>query len=242
MTRGAATASIGAVVFLVAVIAGCLVLVSRGSTAQPSYLPTPAGSVAVAAPAAGTGSPVSPTWLAEQVARTGIGSVAVDAYARATLRLGAERPSCHLGWTTLAALGWVETGHGTHGGAALRADGTTTHRILGPALNGADGLAAIRSDAESASWHGDSTWDHAVGPLQFIPSTWRRWGSDGNGDGINDPNNMFDAAYAAGRYLCASGADLRTGQGWSRAVHSYNHSEEYVRSVLAQANTYATRS
>lgn len=241
MTRGATTASIGVGVVAVAVVAACLVLVSRGSTSLPSYLPTQAGSVEVAATPVVSGSPVSPEWIAAQVARTGISPLAVDAYGRATLRLAQERPSCRVGWTTLAALGWVESGHGTHGGSTLRADGTTSRRILGPALDGDNGYAAIRSDAESASWHGDSTWDHAVGPMQFIPSTWRRWGSDGNGDGIEDPNNMFDASYAAARYLCASGADLRTGEGWSRAVYSYNHSEPYVRSVLAQANAYAAR-
>lgn len=241
MTRGAMTASIGVGVFLIAVVVGCLILVSRGSTALASYLPTPAGTIDVVAPSAETGSPVSPTWIADEATRTGISSIAVDAYGRATLRLADEQPSCRVGWTTLAALGWVETGHGTHEGASLRPDGTTTKRILGPALNGSDGFAAIRSDVESAAWHGDAKWDHAVGPMQFIPSTWRKWGSDGNADGFNDPNNIFDASYAAARYLCASGADLRTGQGWSRAVHSYNHSEEYVRSVLAQANAYANR-
>nr|WP_302477633.1 lytic transglycosylase domain-containing protein [Aeromicrobium stalagmiti] len=78
-----------------------------------------------------------------------------------------------------------------------------------------------------------------MGPMQFIPSTWERWESDGSDDGTADPHNIYDAAYAAGRYLCASGADLTTGAGWTQAVFSYNHSDAYVRSVLDGANRYA---
>src|SRR3546814_6297301 len=75
-------------------------------------------------------------------------------------------------------------------------DGRSSRPILGPALDGRPGFAAIRSTPESATWHGDSTWDHAVGPLQFIPSTWSRWAADGDGDGASDPNDIDDAAYA----------------------------------------------
>jgi membrane-bound lytic murein transglycosylase B len=78
--------------------------------------------------------------------------------------------------------------------------------------------------------------------MQFIPSTWQRWASDGNGDGRSDPNNIDDAAYAAARYLCASGGDLTTGEGWQRAIHSYNRSDEYTAAVLDAANQYALAS
>ncbi len=184
------------------------------------------------------GAQVSAEWMRDISARTGIGTVALQAYGAATLRLAEEQPACRLGWTTLAGIGGIESGHGTNGGATLLEDGTTSQRILGPALDGTQGFAAIRSTEESIAWHGDEQWDHAVGPMQFIPSTWDRWQSDGNDDGVSDPNNVFDAAYAAARYLCASGADLRTGSGWSQAVFSYNHSNDYVRSVLAFANHY----
>ena len=100
-------------------------------------------------------------------------------------------------------------------------------------------MASIRADEKSADWHGDPQWDHAVGPMQFIPSTWRTWGADGNGDGNADPNNIDDSAYTAALYLCASGADVSTGAGWTRAIFSYNHSDDYVRSVLGRANRYA---
>ena len=185
------------------------------------------------------GARVSGSWTADAAARTGISEVAVQAYGTAVLRLAAEQPGCRIGWTTLAGIGGVESLHGTDGGGYLLPDGLTSQPILGPALDGSEGLAAIRSTPESVRWHGDGSWDHAVGPMQFIPSTWERWQSDGNDDGIADPANVFDAAYAAGRYLCASGADLSTGAGWTRAIWSYNHSDDYVRTVLAFANSYA---
>ena len=72
--------------------------------------------------------------------------------------------------------------------------------------------------------HGDPEWDHAVGPLQFLPSTWETWGRDGDGDGTADPQDLDDAAAAAAAYLCGAGQDLTTGPGWSAAVYAYNHS------------------
>ncbi len=84
-------------------------------------------------------------------------------------------------------------------------------------------------------------WARALGPLQFIPSTWRQWAADGDGDGRADPQDLDDAALAAAHYLCASGGDLSTGAGWSAAIYSYNHSAAYVRSVYAAAQAYAAR-
>lgn len=199
-----------------------------------------AEAVAPEAAPATSGRQVSSPWVADISARTGISEIALQAYGAATLRIGKEQPGCRLGWTTLAAIGGIESGHGTYDGAYLLPDGRTSQLILGPALDGSEGFAAIPSTDESAKWHGDAEWDHAVGPMQFIPSTWAKWQSDGNEDGTNDPSSIYDAAYAAGRYLCASGSDLTTGEGWTRAIFSYNHSEDYVRSVLAFANSYGS--
>lgn len=210
----------------------------RNVAPQPTTTMAPVKPVSETVPPEPTGSHVAPSWVAKESALTGISATAIDAYGRASLRLAREQPGCHIGWTTLAGIGGIESGHGTHGGAYLQEDGTTSHPIVGPALDGSDGMAAIRSDEQSAQWHGDPQWDHAVGPMQFIPSTWRTWGADGDENGVADPNNIADAAYTAGLYLCASGADLSTGAGWTRAIFSYNHSDDYVRSVLARANRY----
>jgi membrane-bound lytic murein transglycosylase B len=211
----------------------------RFNADEPTTTMQPVKPVAESAVTTSSADQVSKSWLAKVSQQTGIGTVALDAYGRASLRLAREQPGCHLGWTTLAGIGGIESGHGTSHGAHVLADGSTSKPILGPALDGSAGMAGIRSDEQSAKLHGNAQWDHAVGPMQFIPSTWRQWGSDGNDDGVSDPNNVIDAAYAAGRYLCASGADLRTGAGWTRAIFSYNHSDDYVRSVLARADSYA---
>jgi membrane-bound lytic murein transglycosylase B len=235
------------IALVVSAVAGLMIGTAVLATQQGGVrnaAPQPTTTMAAVKPVSETVAPepagthISASWIAAESARTGINAIAIDAYGRASLRLAREQPGCHVGWTTLAGIGGIESGHGTNGGAYLQADGTTSHPILGPALDGSAGMATIQSDEESAQWHGDTQWDHAVGPMQFIPSTWRTWGADGDEDGVADPNNVYDAALAAGRYLCASGANLSTGAGWTRAVFSYNHSEDYVRSVLARANRY----
>ncbi len=71
----------------------------------------------------------------------------------------------------------------------------------------------------------------AVGWMQFLPSTWKRWGVDANGDGVADPYNPVDAIFTAARYLHAAGAS----QNLSRAIFAYNHADWYVQSVLLRA-------
>ncbi len=176
---------------------------------------------------------VSPAWVARTALAAGIPEPAVRAYGVATLREQGADPACHLAWTTLAGVGWVESQHGTLGGLSLGQDGRPSSQIDGPVLDGSGDVAAVPG--------GDGTWQRATGPLQFIPSTWARWGSDGDGDGVADPQDLDDAAYAAARYLCASGDDLASGPGWSAAVFSYNHSDTYVRSVYDAAQSYADR-
>ncbi len=71
----------------------------------------------------------------------------------------------------------------------------------------------------------------ALGWMQFLPSTWRVYGVDANGDKVNDPYNPVDAIFAAARYLRAAGADTDI----RRAVFAYNHADWYVDSVLLRA-------
>jgi membrane-bound lytic murein transglycosylase B len=191
------------------------------------------------APAARVTTPTSPAyavsaaWVTRTAIASGISETAIRAYATATLRMARRDPSCGLGWTTLAGIGWVESQQGTIGGRLLGADGRADRPISGPALDGAGDLAAIRAAS--------GRWERAVGPLQFLPSTWATWGADGDGDGRKDPQDLDDAAWAAARYLCASGLDLRTGAGWAGAIRSYNHSDAYVQAVYDAASAYAAR-
>lgn len=177
-------------------------------------------------------------WVARVSSRTGIPPRALRAYATAHLIVERDQPECGIGWNTLAGIGWVESKHGSHGGAALGEDGYPRPSIVGIPLDG-DGVAAIR-DTDGGAWDGDAVWDRAVGPMQFIPSTWKRWGADANGDGWADPNQIDDAALAAARYLCASGP-MDTSDGWRDAVFSYNHLTSYVNHVARAATEYAER-
>ncbi|MGV9247537.1 lytic murein transglycosylase [Streptomyces sp. NPDC003710] len=151
------------------------------------------------------------------------------AYRRAEAELARSAPGCRLKWQLLAAIGQVESGQAR--GGRVTADGTTVTPILGPRLTG--GSFAVVPDTDGGVYDGDAMYDRAVGPMQFIPSTWARWGVDGNGDGRADPDNVYDAALAAGRYLCAGGRDLSDPADLDRAILGYNHSEAYLRTVRA---------
>ncbi|MBC2902246.1 lytic murein transglycosylase [Streptomyces sp. PSKA01] len=151
------------------------------------------------------------------------------AYRRAEARLADSAPGCRLRWQLLAAVGQVESGQA--GGGRVDAEGTTLTPIRGPRLDGVR-FALIR-DSDGGALDGDAVYDRAVGPMQFIPSTWAVWGADGNGDGRADPHNVFDAALAAGRYLCAGGRDLSVPGDLDAAILGYNHSGAYLRTVRA---------
>jgi hypothetical protein len=80
----------------------------------------------------------------------------------------------------------------------------------------------------------------ALGPMQFMPATWRTYGVDGDGDGKADIMDPFDAVPAAAKYLCATGAG-RGGSSLPGAIWHYNHSQAYVNGVLSLAHAYARR-
>lgn len=173
----------------------------------PTTSRTEPGGEVVTVPAAAAGS---------------IPAVVYEAYLRAAARVGSEQPGCHLPVPLLAAIGKVESGHAR--GGQVDAAGVTLRPILGPTLDGGPGLASI-ADTDGGRFDGDTRWDRAVGPMQFIPGTWVRWARGG------DPHNVHDAAVTAGRYLCADGRDLATPDGLREAVLSYNRSAAYLRIV-----------
>jgi hypothetical protein len=168
---------------------------------------------------------------------SGIPDVAVRAYKKAEARLAVSDPGCGVPWTLLAAIGRVESNHGRFGGAQLRDDGSATRRIRGIPLDGRPNVALIR-DSDGGALDGDTRYDRAVGPMQFIPSTWRAVNADGNGDGFADPNNMFDAAQGAAQYLCTGTSNLRDPARAAQAVRRYNNADSYVRVVLGLARMY----
>ncbi|MEU5086135.1 lytic murein transglycosylase [Streptomyces sp. NPDC021356] len=171
-----------------------------------------------------TGAPLTPHQVSEVRAESGIPGTVLRAYRAAARSIARTDPGCRLPWQLLAAIGKVESGQ-ARGGAVDR-QGTTLGRITGPALDGR-GFALVR-DTDGGVYDGDPVYDRAVGPMQFLPSTWTGWGADGNGDGRADPNNVFDAALAAGHYLCAGDRDLSRAADLDRAVLGYNNSRAYL--------------
>lgn len=189
----------------------------------PLNSPNPAPSASTGTTPAGTGS-----------AEAGIPATVLDAYKKAEAKLAQSKPGCNLPWQLLAAIGKVESGQAR--GGRVSADGTTFAPILGPVLNGV-GFANI-SDTDNGAYDGDSTYDRAVGPMQFIPSTWEWAGRDGNADGRKDPNNIYDAALAAGHYLCRYSWDMSTSSGLRSAILSYNNSTDYYNTVISWLEYY----
>ncbi|MGI6798155.1 lytic murein transglycosylase [Gordonia sp. SND2] len=170
---------------------------------------------------------------------TAIPLTALEAYGNAAEIQRQQHPECGIGWTTLAGIAAVETKHGRHGGATVAPNGDVRPEIRGPALDGTKGNRVIR-DTDKGRLDGDTTYDRAMGPFQFIPETWMRYGVDANGDGAADPDNIDDAALSAARYLCVyAGGDMTTPEGWEAAVHAYNNHDEYVLKVRNYANAYS---
>ncbi|ASO18366.1 hypothetical protein FHR81_002770 [Actinoalloteichus hoggarensis] len=163
---------------------------------------------------------------------------ALRAYANADAHLRVEQPSCGVSWTMLIGIGRVESDHGRFAGAELGEDGRPTIPIYGPPLDGSPGVMAI-PDTDGGELDGDDVWDRAMGPVQFLPTTWELYGRDGNGDGVADPQNIDDAALSAATYLCSEGRDLNTPTGWWSAVLTYNNSVDYGQRVFNLAETYA---
>src|SRR5690606_32975109 len=180
-------------------------------------------------------------WAQQMSVRTGIPAVALQAYGYAELVVAQTTPGCRLSWTTLAAIGRVESNHGSFGGATLQSDGRAWPEIFGPALDGQGGRELVR-DTDGGRLDRDPVYDRAVGPMQFLPQTWERERVDATGEGLTDPHNIHDAALAAANYLCRNGRDLSSPEDWWAAILSYNNVQEYAEEVFAAAHDYGRRS
>ncbi len=200
------------------------VIVPEGAEAPPETLATPKGSRVV---------------KALDLGDSDIPLTALLAYQRAADILAEVRPTCELPWTLLAAIGRVESNHGRYAGATLNTDGVSTPQVVGVALNG-DGPVAKIPDTDGGRLDQDPTWDRAVGPMQFIPSTWEMVGVDGDGDGVRSIHDIDDAALAAGVYLCAGSDNLREDAAMEAALFRYNDSDSYVALVMAYEEAYRT--
>lgn len=219
---------------------------AAGGTSPNPTAPATAGPLgAQAGPTRPLTELVDSKWLQLTAQATGVPERALAAYAGAAIYLEQTQPSCRLGWNTLAAIGQVESEHGSLNGAKLSQSGEVKPGIRGVQLRGQEvagqSLARI-PDTDSGRVDGDQEWDRAVGPMQFLPGTWASYASDGNADGTASPDQIDDAALAAARYLCSAGRDLTVAENWIAAVKSYNDSAEYNNRVADAAQQLADKS
>ena len=209
-------------------------------TPIPEGVPPPPGDAVPQIDTSAAGRPADQlhAWAAERAPGLGIPVTALEAYAYAARVAEVENPDCHLSWTTLAGIGQVESHHGTYRGANIAANGDISPPIRGVLLDGTGGNLEIL-DNEAISHDGDESFARAMGPMQFIPETWRLYGVDANNDGDVSADNIDDAALSAAGYLCWRGKDLSTPRGWMEALRAYNYSDQYARTVRDWATAYA---
>jgi membrane-bound lytic murein transglycosylase B len=182
-----------------------------------------------------TTSAPPPTVVVNSPGALGIPAQALSAYRNAERLMAAADPGCGISWNLLAGIGRIESMHAN--GGATDAHGTAVRPIYGPALDGTlpGNEVIVQSNAG-----GRVTYARAMGPMQFLPGTWARFAADGDGDGVADPQNLYDATLAAARYLCAGGLNLRDQSQVMAAILRYNNSMPYAQNVLGWAAAYAT--
>ena len=205
----------------------------------PEGVPPPAGDLVPPVNTHASGRPADQLrdWAEKRSRALEIPVIALEAYAYAARVAEVENPKCHIAWTTLAGIGQVESHHGTYRGATLAPNGDVSPPIRGVRLDGTgDNLRIVGEDDGTGADRGVA---RAMGPMQFIPETWRLYGVDAHNDGIASPDNIDDAALSAAGYLCWRGKDLATPRGWISALRAYNNSGVYARAVRDWATAYA---
>jgi membrane-bound lytic murein transglycosylase B len=177
----------------------------------------------------------SPLYIAEKV---GVPLIALDAYQKAATWARTTQ-GCDIEWWGLAGTGRAESNHGM-GGGGMYPNGDTIRPVRSIALDGS--ASDTIHDSDNGVLDGDTVWDHAVGPMQFIPTTWRGYAAaydlDANNDGVENPDNIYDAARATASYLCRNSRNLTTDEGLRRAYWSYNHVDRYVELCLRYAREF----
>ncbi len=213
-------------------------LAAVAPTAQDMTGPT---VVAAAKPPAGlhiaaaTVSAPPPAAVVSAPGALGIPAIALSAYRSAEGIMARTNPNCGVSWNLLAGIGRIESGHANNGATDTR--GTSLSPIYGPSL---DGSLPGNEIIVASSQLGRVTYARAMGPMQFLPGTWSRYASDGDGDGKADPQNVYDSSLAAARYLCGGGLNLRDPSQVMTAILRYNNSVAYARNVLGWAGGYTT--
>ncbi|MEU8795423.1 bifunctional lytic transglycosylase/C40 family peptidase [Streptomyces sp. NPDC048643] len=203
-------------------------------------------AVCCAAPIAGAIGAVTALQVAADDGGIAEGGSAADipprmltAYKKAASQVVRYVPTCQgMRWPVLAGIAKVESNHAI--GRSITADGDIRPKIYGVLLNGsgAGGNTTAVADTDGGKWDGTAAGERAVGPFQFLPSTWEHVGKDAGGDKRADPHNADDAALGAAIYLCGNGRHLTQRSQLKAAILQYNHSATYVDNVLAWIDQY----
>ena len=185
--------------------------------------------------AANTLSPPPPAAVISSSGGMRIPAMSLAAYRKAEQTMAVAAPGCGVSWNLLAGIGRIESSHAN--GGATDTSGTALRPIYGPVL---DGSLPGNEVIVQGNTGGRPVYARAMGPMQFLPGTWSRFASDGDGDGKSDPQNVFDAALGTARYLCSGGLNLRNQAQVLTAILRYNNSMAYAQNVLGWAAAYAT--
>ncbi len=164
-----------------------------------------------------------------------IPAMALAAYRNAERMMAAASPGCGVSWNLLAGIGRIESMHAN--GGATDSRGTAVRPIYGPTLDGTLPGNEVIVQSRTAD---RVSYARAMGPMQFLPGTWSRYASDGDGDGKADVQNLYDSSLATARYLCSGNLNLRDQSQVMVAILRYNNSMAYARNVLGWAAAYAT--
>ncbi len=163
----------------------------------------------------------------------------LSAYKKAAANVTKHVTKCKgMSWPILAGIAKVESNHAT--GRNIATNGDIRPKILGVLLNGsgAGGNTTVFPDTDNGKWDGTASGERAVGPFQFLPSTWEGAGADNSGDETADPHNAYDAALGAAIYLCGDGRDLTKKSQLRAAIFQYNRSNAYVDNVSNWISQY----
>jgi len=185
--------------------------------------------------AAATISAPPPSVVVNSPGALRIPAIALSAYRNAERMMASAAPGCGVSWNLLAGIGRIESLHANGGATDTR--GTAMRPIYGPTLDATLPGNEVIVQSRSAN---RVMYARAMGPMQFLPGTWSRYASDGDGDGKADVQNVFDSSLAAARYLCSGGLNLRDPGQVMTAILRYNNSVAYARNVLGWAAAYAT--
>ncbi|GGQ90470.1 hypothetical protein GCM10010168_01990 [Actinoplanes ianthinogenes] len=207
------------------------------ATTLPGALPTTAGATG------GRPADTLAAWAQTIGTKVGIPVVAVQAYGYAELVTTRTTPTCHLTWTTLAAIGKVASAHGSANGAVLGVDGVARPGIVGLPLDGQGGRPLV-ADSDQGTLDQDTSFDREVGPMKMTPGTWTANAVDADRNGATEINDIDDAALATASALCkdakGSPRDLSRADSWWDAVLTLNNGalRPSAQKVFEAANEY----